>query len=575
MKKKIWFIVLIILVVSIAVSVNAQTTSKLTDDGTTTKYVSYTGSSSGVSQYYQDLAPNSDVGIQLCGQGSNKYVQGVYGANVSGTMTYVPITYGSHKDYSLAPAPYSAGGCYWTRAGFLTISPSHLTTKTPEVFIAAFPGYLWTLFSTNQDGSSPNFVFMNTGSWLRGSYSVSGTFSQTTKNITFSTPTIVFRDTGGSTFSKSATDSTFGVNSDRRMVAAVCADTYGQNCYDATIINSTAQFSSGLELFSGIPSPSDSTTYTRYLVLNGIGTSKCIGPQSQVDSISLNPPSGSQGTIVNISATISNQGDVDINNTHSFNVSFWKTSPGGTVHIGDKTITGLTTSQTKTVSVTYDTSGLTSGPTFQANLSDSTFNVGSCGGTKSRQSTFSWVTYVTPFVYIDGVQTDNFTCAARPQNVTIHLNDSNDNTLPNTWIYLHEVNGISPFAATQVYSAAGGQRYVRTVNRGDIQTDANGTAQFTVIPTGNKLLGDPSYAYLNLSSIVGSYQLYFTTSSSNQILQNSVASSQYNLSLNSLTPCSPNATQQYSLTVPNQDSYVKTVLNFVYQTFATARRWIS
>jgi len=577
MKNKIQSIALFGLIfIILCFPVYGQTTSRfISTAGGSNQYVSYTGSSSSVGNYYQDLGSNPDVGIELCGQGADKYVAGVYGANVSGSIIAVPVTYKVGGSDGLAAADTVSGSCRWTQAGFLTVSPSYLGTKTPIIYTAAFPGRLWTMYSTSGTGTSPNYVFMNTASWLRGSYGVSGTFDENTKNITFSSPTVHFTDTGGASISKALTNPTFGVSSTRMMVWAVCDDIYGQTCSDGTIVNSTSQISSGVELATGISPLLDSINYTKYLVLNGIGTLKCIGPKTDIVDLSVSPAGGPQGTKVNLTVQVNNTGDVSINSTHSFNVSFWKTLPLPEQYIGDLTITGLDVGQTKSVTWTnYDTTGLTSQPTFKVNLSDSTYSVGSCGGTKSDTQIFSWVTYVLPTVLIDGVQTDNFTCAGRPQNVTIYLNDSNNNVLSNTWIYFYEINGISPFAATQVYSAAGGQRYIKSVNRGDIQTDSNGMVQFSLIPTGNKLLGDAAYSYLNLSSTIGSYQLYFTTSNSNQIYQGS-AKSQYDLGLNSLTLCSPNSSERYSLTVNNQDTYVKTVLTFVYQTFATARTWLT
>lgn len=528
-------------------------------------------------EWYKDAASsNPDVKLRICGLSGDKYGAIAYGVNDSGTMKYVIVSYdGSSNPYSRLNNDVG-GGCYDSSGASFVVSPSYLTSWTPNTLIAAYPSYLWGVYHTSSSGTPTGFIpISSTSGVLSGYYSSIGWgFDQSTRNINITGFTV--NPSGGSSFS--ATHTTYGVSTTggRAMAVGICDDDHGADCSDGIIFNSSSQLP--LVLYSGISPLLDSQIYYKNITINGMPYQRCIGPRTNVDSVTLSPPGGAQGALVNITASITNlnnPGVVDVGAGKSFNVSFWKTAPTPVQYIGDLTITGLAAGQTKTATwLNYNTAGITSQPTFTANISDSTYNIGSCEGTKSASQAFSWVTYVLPTVLIDGVQTDNFTCAGRPQNVTIYLNDSNNNVLSNTWIYFYEINGISPFAATQVYTAAGGQRYIKSVNRGDIQTDSNGMVQFSLIPTGNKLLSDAAYAYLNLSSTIGSYQLYFTTSNSNQIYQGS-AKSQYDLGLTSLTPCSPNSSERYSLTVQNQDTYVKTVLTFVYQTFATARTWLT
>ncbi|MFC1801184.1 hypothetical protein ACFLZB_01875 [Nanoarchaeota archaeon] len=583
MNKKIWLILLSIIICTLfAVSAQAQVTSQLINLSGTTRYVSYTGTVSAFGVHYADTSGNPDVGIEICGAGLNKYVSGGYGANVSGTMIFVPITYKSDPTYTTALASTGSpngGTCYWTQASPLFISGSYLGSKTPTVYYAAFPGRPWTAYDTNQDLSAPSYVFMNTGSWLRGSYSVSGTYSQTTKNITFGTnPQVTFIDVSGNSFSRALTHVTLGVHSQRPIVVAVCNDTYGQVCHDGVIVNTTSQISSGIELYSGVPSPTESATDTRYMVVNGLGTSLCIGPNVNLDNVLVVPSVTPAGPIVNVSAQVENDGNVDI--TSSFNVSFYDQT--NNVFLGNYLVTGGLTAggSHKTAWVLYNTTGLSNGAkTVNATALDAAAGIADCNnGNDDDPGSFSIELVYLPYVWIDGIQNDTFPYPGRPYNVTIQINNSNGNPSANTTIMLTEQNGLSLLAPTQTYTVSGNQRGVKSLSTAELLTDDNGMVDLTLIPTGNKLYTS-SYAYTNIDDHVGNYSLYFeifnAAGTELQLFTNNQKVGEFNFTLTSQTAVQPNATERYSLSTHYQNTYVEVILNFIHQIRSTASLWFS
>jgi len=248
MKRKL-FVLLSVFALLLASALTLATTD-IVDSGGTATDLYFTGTSSNPSTWYQDaISPNSDLGLELCGESGTSYIGAAYAFKKGSEWNYTLISYGIDANNALAQTTLRSGDCYITTPmGSLTVSPSKLSSRTPQVFVAAFPGELYLINSTSADGSNPSFI-ETASSQLLGSYSATRTFEESTQDVTVQTPTITFTTNSGN-FNKAASDSTFGVNDDRRMAVAICTDTRGSNCNDGEIINDSSQFP--LTLASGV-----------------------------------------------------------------------------------------------------------------------------------------------------------------------------------------------------------------------------------------------------------------------------------------------------------------------------------
>jgi hypothetical protein len=531
----------------------------------------FVGSSSNPAQWYQDaISPNADSGLELCGQSGSSYVGAVYAHRKVGSWSYVLVSYGIDPSYALALTSLRSGDCYMTSpVGTLTFSPSRLTSRTPEVFFAAFPGRIFILNSSSASGSDPSFVSASSN-YLLGSYSVSTTFDEESRNMTVPTPTINFQTSGGS-FAKSASDASFGVNGDRKMSVAVCNETLGLYCRDGVIVNSSSQFP--LRFQTDVV-PSESAIFTRYTVINGLGYSLCIGPDLNTNNLLLDGQSSLtvfSGEVINVSGVVSNSNNVNISS--SFVIGFFVDS----VSVQNFTIDGLGSGYSKARSFLYDTSVLGSGAhTVRSVVYDGAF--GDCDNSNdNKTASLSLLKTYRPIVIIDGVRTDNFTFAGRPYNVTILVNDSDSSPVSGVRIDLRESNGLSLFSPLQVFNGSG--MGLMPVSTAVLFTNSSGGVSFSIIPTGNKLY-EAAYASYNISAYVGNYSLYFelfndTTGDELQLALPGVGlSDRYDLNLLNMTVHSPGPGESGSIRVLGQGTYLQVMLEYVDQAFAAAYSWL-
>ncbi|NYZ77384.1 hypothetical protein H0O02_03650, partial [Candidatus Micrarchaeota archaeon] len=273
---------ILILVFGLAFSQSAQ----IIDNANTIQDVY---SSAAYKVYVDTFGTNPDFGMRLCSAGQ-KYVAAVYSANLGGgNYVYEAIsknlTTGS-SDTLVYTSNNLGGGCFATPVDAFAFSQFRDFTRTPRVYVSAFPGRVHAMYSNSADGSSPSFVGVNFAEgWLRGSYSTTRSFSEATGNVTGDVTSITFETDIGS-ISRSPSDSDWGLNSStgRSMLLALCSDDFGDTCSDAKVINSSGQLPTQLKLNQPT---SDSVIYNRYLVVDGLGYGPlCIGADLTLVSVS-------------------------------------------------------------------------------------------------------------------------------------------------------------------------------------------------------------------------------------------------------------------------------------------------
>lgn len=542
----------------------------------------FTGTSSSPSTLYQDaIGPNQDVGIELCGQGPGRYVGGFYAANIAGTWNYALITYSSSSN-ALAQANTNAGGgCYDSVPGFLTVSPSSLSTPSPNVDKAALPGELYVGHaSTANPGTVSNFVFGGTSMQLRGDYTIQRSFDQGTLQITAQDPTVSFTTSSGS-FSKSATDPTFGVASDRPLIMAVCSDTQGQSCSDGGVITSNIfPYSMSTGLSAG--SVNDQRTYTRYIVANGLGKSICIGAnlKASIINIAPNPVYYSQNLSINFSTTNKrdtpfeiNGGNVGVTTPFQVRVEIYNsTNPSQVVYNQTQTISNAITPdgtiQLNLLWPAYAHSG-----TYTVKVTtDVNNNIVECNeGDNTATQNFVLKPITLPDVYIDGVKTSTFPYPNAPYNLSFHMKNSDNTTLANATVYMTQTNGLSMLAPTQIYNRSVGPNAtvkdgVRTNETAVFTTDAGGNASLVFIPTYNDLYL-ARYNYTDLSSYIGNYSLSMSgVQQDNQSFKFVIGgklTNDYPFDIANVSFTGP-----YPLKTIRRKAMVSQVLDFVYHSYA-------
>ena len=118
---------------------------------------------------------------------------------------------------------------------------------------------------------------------------------------------------------------------------------------------------------------------------------------------------------------------------------------------------------------------------------------------------------------------------------------------------------------------------VKSLSTAEVHTNSSGIAKFAVIPTGNKLY-EPAYAGYNVSDHVGNYSLYFQAYVSGSAVQMVVSGNltdTYYFNLTNMTARQPTGAELNSVAVIYQNTFVKQVVNFVYQAFSAASKWFA
>lgn len=541
----------------------------------------FTGSSSDPGTLYQDaIDGNQDVGIQLCDVGQ-RYVGAFYAMNVLGTWRYVPISYNSYSTAMALTDTDAGSGCYRVTEGFVTVSPSELTTPDPDIKKAAFPGKLYIGYAASSNpGTVTSFVFGGAGATLLGDFTMQRSFSEATRQITVQSPTISFQ-TSSTTFAKSATDASFGISDDRRLVMGVCDDTDGELCNDGSVLSSAsfpALFNSGLSASD----VNDGSTHTKYVVANGIGKPICIGANLKITihDASPDPVYYSQNLIINYTITNPrdipyeiNGGNVQVSTPFRINISIYNAS----------SMSNVVYSVVQTISDTIAPDAILerelSWPAYAHSgiytvriTADTTNVIVECNEADNFDTeNFELKPITIPLVYIDGELSDEFDYPNVPYNLSFYFKNSDNDTLRNANVSLAQINGLMLAAPTQTYNRTTGSN--TTVSDGLVTesivkfvTDYGGTATFTYLPTYNRLYLE-EYSYLDLPGHIGNYSIYFEgvqqDGESFKFVLDGELSSTYPLTVLNTSYIGDPADKE----IPNRTMVIQ-VMDFIYRTFA-------
>ncbi|MGM5480826.1 MAG: hypothetical protein ACQESE_00280 [Nanobdellota archaeon] len=540
----------------------------------------FTGTSSDPGNLYLDAyGANEDIGIQLCDVGQ-RYVGGFYAMNIGGAWESSLVTYSSSSEALAYTSEDTESGCYGTVPGFVTISPSHLTTSDPDVYKAALPGNLWIGYDTGANpGTVSDFVFSGGDAKLRGDYNVQRSFDQSTRQIAAQTPQIQFR-TSSTSFSKPASDSSFGISSSRQMVMGVCDDDYGQFCSDGQLFSSPtfpATFDTGL----GESQVNDQQIHTKYVVMNGIGKEMCIGAnlKSQISSVTPDPVYYSQN--LEIQFAINNPrdtpyetygGNVDVTTPFDVRLRIYEAAdPSNVVYTDTFTVSSSVLSEGSLPYIinwpAFEHSGI-----YTVEIdADIGGDITECNeGDNIATMNFELLPITLPEINIDGLELDSFPVPNVPYNVTFHMENSDGDVLRNANVIMTEKNGLNLAAPTQTFEAdiddMGNteNRGVVSTSQAYFMTDYYGNVSFTFIPTYNKLYFDGSG--VNLSEYVGNYSLSFTGNQSDgenfKFVLNGSLESDYPLTIDNKNYTGPYNQKE----LPNKNM-VSQVLDYAYHAY--------
>jgi hypothetical protein len=566
MAKKILLAIVILLsfaylIVNVDAAYQSASILKVSDNATQDVYFSTAGNG-----YKDDVGNTPDVKVRVCADtadevNSSKKVAVFYliGTNSSGLLEYDILGGDTQARFISLGTPFVSGGYNCSEADF-----EFFAGRGP------YPAYPFAVVDTNGNdndtidyGTDAIIPITSSNGRLLGSFSLNGvqaSYNQGTGNVNIDVTAVTVY-----TSSSSSQALPSGLEGENKLLVGVCVDSQGVDCTSTARTNVTA---GSVSLSTGIVSPDDTITYTRYAVVNGIGSSFCIGPDLRALSVSVVPGFTTAGQIVNITASVYNNNNVNV--TQTFNVTFY--SDGNL--IGTAAVNGLTVGQTKYPSILYDTTGLLSGSkSIKASIVDT--GIGDCDGHANDNATTSLVIGKAFFVgvLINGTASTNFPLPGRPYNVSIHVNDSDGNNVPAN-VRITEKNGINLFAPVQGWNTNDG---VSPLAVATFETDASGDANLALIPTGNKLY-NPEFAWLNVSDHVGNYELYLeifniTTGAELQLSNGTALINQLDFTLGNMSVELPSTSEENSIFVFNHDSFVQQVVDLANQVYSSIKKW--
>lgn len=543
----------ILLLFSLIIQVSSASSETLITNSQGGLY--FTGSSSDPLTMYQDaVGGNLDVGIRLCGFGQ-RYVGGFYAINVSGSYIYSLITYQNSANALSYTDASIGGGCYDVTGGFLTVSPSQLTTPNPDVNKAAFPARLWTGYDVvSNPGAMTTFAIGGNDSYLRGNYSVQSAFNYTTRKVTIQSPDIIFETTSAN-FTKNANDSQFGLASDRQMVVGLCSDSNGATCSDGGLYTNASSFPLSYSSDLIASQINDQQTHIRYIVINGLGVPFCVGSNLQIAVTNITPIPAYYSQNLTIQTTVTNRldtttqtqgGNVPIITPFSVNLLIYNATNNAQIYSNQSTTINpsLVPSASSTVSFTYPAYVHSGNYTAYVTV-DNLGAIAECNESdNTANSTFYVNPIVTPTIRIDGVQTNTFATPNIPYFMNISMKNSDNDTLPNATVQIVEVNGLNINSGTQLYNITSGasasitKSGVVSKSISQVVTNHEGNVTFNYIPTYNQLYSS-TYGYLQTTQYIGSDSRYITGTLANgttfAFIVNGTLTTQYPLYIASFT----------------------------------------
>lgn len=573
------FAIFIVLISGVAYS----QTARIIDTNLNSFDLYFTGDAIDPKTWYQDaMGPNPDVGIELCGAGQ-KYVGAAYAMNVNGNWKSILITYRSHTDALAFTDRDKGGGCYYTSHGFLTVSPSYLSTPSPNVYFAAFPGRLFVAYENSPNpGTLTNLI--RSDNMLRGDYEVERSFNHSEVRIRVRTPSIRFQSFAGM-ITKSADDSTFGVNNHRRMLVGICSDSFGAFCHSGVIVPTEANFPLSLE--PGISVVNDKNKYDRFVVINGIGKPICIGANLKTDILSVNPDPVYYSQILRFSFRVTNYrdtpyeikgGNVPVTTDFRIRIRIYRKDNISNVVLDNSIVVEDNIAPGDSITFNIDWEAIArSGRYILEIFADSNNDIVECDELDNIATReFELKSIILPRIWINGNETKKFPFAGVPYNLTMHLRDSDNLNVSNATVILIEENGVDTFIPLQIWNAsvnATNRTTIATIIKREVtfKSDFYGFARITIIPSGNPLY-DEKYRYLNISSLIGNYSIYLTGKRFNNetfvFIINRTVTNYYPLEVEDYYSYRNNTRFSSYEDLPNFSKFVDITLNTIYTIFA-------
>jgi len=535
-------------------------------------------SSSAYKVYVDTFGTNSDLGLRLCGAGA-RYVASVYSADLGGgTLTYTAnswnLTAGSDRSVVYTSTAHNAS-CYETPIDAYGFSQFRDFTRTPRVFVSAFPGRPHALYSSSTDGSSPSLAPIDdaTGGWLRGSYSVTRSFSQAAGDVSATVNSITFEtDVGSVTRNPSDADWGLSSTSGRSMLLALCSDDYGDMCSDAYIANDSADFPVALSM--GAVPINDQNAYDRYVVVNGLGYGICVGADL-TSSIARSPGSIYYGGSSNITLTVTNSGNVNV--TTAFPLRLDISGPGGYTQTYTWTITeDLSPGASANRTYQWNATGYAPSGTYTfTSAPDITGVIAECDeGNNNASTTVAVSPFYTLHILIDGNETNEFPLWGRPYNVTMWITDSNNDTLINPEYVITETNGLNPFTPTQVWNDGSADYGLISQSVGTMEGNGSGYIEIVMVPTCNLLY--TTYSAENVDAHVGDYSMKvnaYTSGGSPLILAyNGSLVYDHPLLVGNFTCADPGWVNDKEIV--NKNRYVTWVYDWIYEVYSITKKLV-
>ncbi|MBD3397879.1 hypothetical protein GF412_01880 [Candidatus Micrarchaeota archaeon] len=531
-------------------------------------------SSAAFKVYVDTFGNNPDFALELCNEGQ-KYIAAAYTANVSGTWIMVPISKNltSGSTNTMVYTSIGTGPCYYTPVDSFAFSQFKDSTRTPPVFVSAFPGRIHALISDNSDGTgSPDLVPVDyADGWLEGSYSVSRSFSQATGLVNANVNSITFQtELGSITRGPGAAD--WGLNSTtgRSMLIALCDDDFGNECDDAVIANDSSDLPVGLSLVGTVD---DQHVHNRYVVVDGLGDPICIGANLRT-TVSPSPGSIPYGGSSNVTITITNAGNVNVTTDFvlQFNVSGSGYSDTVNYPITEDLASG---GGSTTRNYIFNATGLAGNVNLRG-YADSTNQIAECSkadnlGTATISISPVWYLHV----WIDGNYTNVFPEWGRPYNVTFYINNSNGDEVPNARYEITETNGLNPFAPIQTWTDGATPRGLSSESKGTATGNSSGYVTVTLIPTCNKFYSPGSP--VNLTPNVGDYSVIvngYHSGGSNPIdfAYNGSEIEDYPLLVPNKTCVGPGWTNDKD--VINKNTYIFDIYDWMYEVYSITKKLV-
>jgi hypothetical protein len=536
---------------------------KVSDNATQDVYFSTAGNG-----YKDNVGNTPDVKVRVCADtaeevNASKKVAVFYliATNDSGLLKYDILGGDTQARFISLGTPFVSGGYNCSEANF-----EFFAGRSP------YPAYPFAVVDTNGNdndtidyGTDVMIPITSSTGRLLGSFSlnnVQSSYNQGTGNVNIDV-------TGVTVYTSSSSSQALpsDLESENKLLVGVCTDSQGVDC---TSTARTAMNASSVSLSTGIVSPADTSNYTRYAVVNGIGSRFCIGPDLTITGVSVVPSSTTAGQNVNITAIVNNNNNVDV--TTNFDVEFL-IDGNSTANV---TVTeDLSPGDSTAASYIYDTTGLPSGSkTIVARVLDASAGIADCDNGNDNSSTalnIGKAYFVS--VLINGTASTNFPIPGRPYNVSIHVNDSDGNDVA-ALVKITEKNGINLFAPIQNLSSGGG---LSPLSVATFETNAGGDADLALIPLGNKLYL-PEYANLSLSTLVGNYSLYLeifniTTGTELQLSNGTALLNQIDFTLGNMSVELPTASEENSIFVYNHNAFVQQIVDLANQVYSSIKKW--